>query len=528
MRANALQSLLDAPVFELVLSGDGKRVYALQPFEVSVLHAKTLELIRSIEVPNEVPSVAETEDGELLIGGHHLYRVAPLAGRAQKAGARLGGWVDRVAMLRGDQLIGVGQSGEILWTLGKSAFDHQRAQTHTKIAGPLVLPNQHAVFADGGSSAWILDPAHPEGYTQLHLKRTSVTSEPGERIVALHTDPRGRIALAAADGAVAITTDRLTISREFCPRAPVMSAAISPWERAALAIANDERWLYVLRPGGEIHRFLLQQPARPKESPAARPGAARVAPADPLPPAQYAKLDASAEFFILLGSDEGENYQCPALVAGRRGTDLELGYVSRLDLETLSWQGLTLRERPIVEVAPPPAPPAAPSFVVLRNKPKGPALKTLAVDDVLAADGPTWICAHQGPLLERATQVLAADIEILPGDTLVMAAMLKPANGLIRPALALWPAHPEDASQAEEPTLLVWGDAPRGWFALNTLTLREQRWPRAEFFPCAVMLREVVRDPPGKRRPLPAHWQVNGEAFSNAAQECKRLLKVLW
>jgi hypothetical protein len=75
--------------------------------------------------------------------------------------------------------------------------------------------------------------------------------------------------------------------------------------------------------------------------------------------------------------------------------------------------------------------------------------------------------------------------------------------------------------------MLVWGDEPRAWMALETPEIRLQRWSRTDVFPIHVALAGVPEGVPGKRRKIDPKW-IDREHFEALAKECKKLLKVLW
>jgi hypothetical protein len=130
-----------------------------------------------------------------------------------------------------------------------------------------------------------------------------------------------------------------------------------------------------------------------------------------------------------------------------------------------------------------------------------------------------------GALLERpVTRRPAADL--LPGDALLLPAMIRPREGTARPALLLWPGTPDPHREPPEPQWLVWGDNPRGWVPLETPQIRAQGWSRADLFPMQIAVLGVPTIA-GNRQPIPEKW-VDPDLFHALARECKKLLKVLW
>ncbi|HET6583028.1 MAG TPA: hypothetical protein VFG69_06270, partial [Nannocystaceae bacterium] len=105
---------LDDRPLSLQFCRDGKRLLVVLPYEVWVLHAETLAIEKTIELTSAEPSVGEgEEDGALWFGGQHLHRGSVWSAAATKFGSKLGGFVDRVALVRPRQLCGVGTQGEI-------------------------------------------------------------------------------------------------------------------------------------------------------------------------------------------------------------------------------------------------------------------------------------------------------------------------------------------------------------------------------------------------------------------------------
>jgi hypothetical protein len=214
------------------------------------------------------------------------------------------------------------------------------------------------------------------------------------------------------------------------------------------------------------------------------------------------------------------------LIFGGAKSQGMLGQLWGVDPETLQWTDIETSARP--ERAPPASESAAPNFEKIRNKLPDTELSVsgVDVDEVIAGKRSHWAVQASGTLLDRPVASLELDA-LLPGDALLLPAMIRPREGTARPALLLWPGIPEDRD-ADVPsfTWLCWGDDPRGWMHLATPEIRAQRWKRSELFPMQVALR-VQPDAPGKRARLPKNW-IDAELFDALAKECKKMLKVLW
>ncbi len=497
---------LDDSPCAIQVSRDGKRLLVLLPYEIWVVNASSFELERTIEIPAAAPSVAQfSDDGDLWIGGHHLHRGNMFVSRHTKVGSKLGGFVDHVCMVRKGLMCGVGSQGEVLWSLEKQAPVHRRKTSEHVVYGLVSTSDGRAVWVDGHSRAWVIDPDHPEGYMQLKLRATSQEDVPHEGFVAIAKTSQGRIILAARDGAVGWTPRRLRIEREYVPKMSRRGAL-------PLAVGGDERWVYVLRPRGVLQRFLIAQP-----------------PADPdadeeplpLPEAQECRLRAPASCLAVLSGNT------TTLVLGGPRGDGQLGDLWREDPEKLTWKSLQLQTRTLVEPQPP-APSASrrPDFTPTKSKVKGPGLHTLKVDDVLKLSPETaLVTVRTGTLIERATTRMPC-ADVMPGDALLLPAMVRTHDGTARPALLLWPGLPDMDAPPLPLQWLTWGDNPRGWMPLTTPEIRRQGWTRSQLFPWQVAI-ATLPDVAGNRATIPDRW-VDKAVFEAMRRECKKLLKVLW
>lgn len=535
-------SLDDRPL-AVTPSEDGRLLVVSLPWELWIVDARTLAVQRTIPLKSARPSACEGWDGALWIGGQHLNRGNLQAASATKVGSKLGGYVDRVALIRDDLLCGVGSNGEILWDIDRQAPVHRRKSSSRARVEVVASADGRAVFSDGSSSCWVLDPAHTEGYGQLRMAATSPAQAvaPGEAIVALGTTTKGRVVLAARDGAVAWTARDLRLAGE---RMPAKGGE-------ALAVAGDERWIYVLRRRGLLQRFLISQPAEVQrqqqdggKKKKKRKGMPKPKPAEPveaLPEAQQVRLDKLASTLALLAPNPNPNASASAtpikkqLVLAGPKADGQLGRLWLADPEALAWEPLELRERELVAPPPPPDPdesstPERPSFIATRNKPQGPKLSTINVDDIVGARVDYWLTTSVNSILDRPVEAKTqAQVDtLLPADALLLPAMVRFSEGTARPALVLWPGLTLD-SEAPTPELqwLVWGDEPRGWMALETPQIRKQKWSRTAVFPLQVALACVPEGAPGRRAKLDARWN-DREHFLALARECKKQLKVLW
>jgi hypothetical protein len=521
-RSSAPLVTLDDHPLALAMSRDGKRVLVTLPYEVWIGTAHTLEVERTIPLESARPSVFEGDDGVLWLGGQHLYRSTLFGTAATKHGSKLGGFVDHVCQARTRLLCGVGSQGEVLWDVAKEEVVHRRKVAEHAVLGLQPTPDGRVVWAGGEAHAWVIDPDHPSGYTKLKLKHTSPVEAPAEAIVALGVTADGGCVLAARDGAVAWTNRGLRLVGERHLRG----------ERAGyrpLAVAGDAQWIYVLRPAGVLHRFLLAQP-KPAEGPARPDAGAKKAglrgkpepESEPLPEAEQCRLRRLATCIAI--GDDGQ-----LVLAGPHADD-QLGRLWREDPGALTWEPLPLGQRTLVQ----PEPAAegegegkvVPSFVATRSKPSGEPITAVKVDDVLAGAPALWITKPSGTLLERPAQ-RAREADVLPGDAVLLPAMVRTNEGTARPALLLWPGVADDDREVASPQWLTWGDRPRGWMPLRTPEIRAQGWSRRDVFPLQIALPGPPPTLPGHRAPLPGRW-VDAELFAALGRECKKLLKVLW
>jgi hypothetical protein len=498
--AAAAVALDDRPL-AIHLSRDGKHLIVPVPYEVWILHFASLDVERTIPLPSAEPSVFEaSKDGALWIGGHHLHYGSVFATTVTKVGTKLADFVDRVCVVRPGLLCGVGHQGEVLWDIEKETPVHRRKISEHPVLG-LVAVDGRAVWADGSQHAWVIDPAAPSGYMQMKLRTTSQAEVEAEGIIALGLTSTGRCILAARDGGVGWTGRGLRFEAERFPKLSLRAAT-------PLAVAGDERWVYVLRPRGLLQRFLIEQPKPP-------PGEEDSF--EPLPAAEETRLEWPAEAMLLHTS---------GLVFGGPQADGTLGRLWRVAPSALTWQTIKLGARTLVEPKPAEAVDNRPNFTPTRSKLTGPPLAELKVDAVLGADTTSVLVTHaHGALLERPVVRRPAG-EVLPGDALLLPAMVRAREGTARPALVLWPGTPDAHREPPEPQWLVWGDNPRGWMPLETPHIRAQGWSRADLFP---MQLAVATSPSvaGNRQPIPEKW-VDPELFQALARECKKLLKVIW
>jgi hypothetical protein len=520
---------LDDRPLALTLSVDARHLIVTLPHELWIVDAKTLAVQRTIPLSAARPSVAEGWEGALWIGGQHLHRASIHATSATKIGSKLGGYVDHVALIRDDLLCCVGSAGELLWDIDREGPVHKRKSPGPGAISVVASTDGRGVFCDGTETTWVIDPAHPAGYAQLRLSATSPVSVPSEAIVCIGRTPAdrgGRVLLGARDGALAWTTHDLRLAGE---RVPTGKRDLTP-----LAMVGDERWVYVLRRRGTLQRFLIAQPPPPKRPDKKKrplPGqqTAELEP-PPLPDAQEVRLDKLAECMtLMIDAADGKR----TLVLGGGRADGALGRLWTVDPDALDWQDIALGRRVLAEPPPPPdpnaepAPPQRPSFIATKHKLSGPKISAIAVDDIVNAHVDYWLTPTTGSLLERPTERRPKD-EILPGDALLLPAMVRFTEGTARPALLLWPGVVEDhAGPPPETSMLVWGDEPRGWMALETPEIRLQKWSRTDVFPLQVALASVPEGVPGKRSKIDPKW-VDREHFEALAKECKKLLKVLW
>jgi hypothetical protein len=501
---------LDNRPLSLQLSRDRKRVIVCMPWEIWIVNEATLEVEKAIELPVKRPAAFEAEDeGVLWIGGTHLHRGNLWSGTATKVGSKLGGFVDRVCMVRPRILCGVGTQGEVLWNVEDESFVHRRKAHEHDVRGLVASPDGRAIWVDGSPHAWVVDPDHASGYMKVKLKQTSAAEVEHEALVSIGVTADGWCLLGARDGAVAWTNRALRIVGERYPAIDHATRSLGG-EGEPLALAGNERWIYALRPGAVLHRFLVAQPEREPDAKEEPP---------PLPEAQMVRLGKPASALAV-------NAEGKLLLAGPHSDD-QLGRLWREDPDALSWEPLRMRARTLVEAVPVEEPdtPKKPDFTPTRSKVAGHPIAEIKVDDVLGTEPAFWITRGMGTMLERPTAVHPPD-EVLPGDALLLPAMFRLHGGDARPGLVLWPGAPEGRPVGRV-QLLTWGDRPRGWLQLGTPSIRNQGWSRREVFPLEVALRNDPPVVPGRRPVLPKRWN-DHELFAALAKECKKLLKVLW
>lgn len=545
---------LDDRPLAIQSSTDGRYLLVTLPYELWVVDARTLNVQRTIALDMARPSIAEGWEGTLWIGGQHLHRGNLHSSTTTKVGSKLGGWVDHVALIRADLLCGVGPQGELLWDIDREAPTHQRKSTGHEPIALVASRDERAVFSEGSSTGWVIDPTYKLGYAQLKLAATSPVPVEREAIVCLGKTLEHRIILAARDGAVAWTNPELRLAGERVP-AELLRGRTS--ESEPLAATGDERWVYVLRPKGLLQRFLIAQPLPVKRAEKRRDkgklkdhGRKPESEPEPLPSAQEVRLDKVASCMMIIPDDadpgesgssseqdepiEGALARDPKklLVLGGGRADNQLGRIWTVDPEALAWETIELGQRTLVEPEPvvepsEPAPPQRPSFIATKNKLAGPKISEISVDDIVGDKVAFWLTHGHGSVLDRPTEQRPIT-EVLPGDAILLPAMVRFAEGTARPALLLWPGVVED-HEGEPPKTqwLIWGDEPRGWMTLDTPAIRKQRWSRTDVFPMQVAIASVPAGLPGKRVKIEDRWVDRGH-FEVLAKECKRLLKVLW
>src|SRR5690606_6154441 len=202
---------LDDVPRQLLVTRDQKRLVVSMAYSLAIFERvdKGLREGQSIELPDEAPHVSEGSDHRLWIGGSHLHRGGLFNDKIEKYGSKLGGYVDHVALLRPGLVCGVGSQGEVLLDVDNDEVLHRRRSREGRACSVAATADERAIFADGGASAWVIDPAHPAGYTQLRFERASEHAPPEEGIVLVVVDHKGRALLAARDGAIAWTTSSL-------------------------------------------------------------------------------------------------------------------------------------------------------------------------------------------------------------------------------------------------------------------------------------------------------------------------------
>ena len=342
---------LDDRPLAIQSSADRRYLLVTLPYELWIVDARTLGLQRSIALDMARPSVAEGWEGTLWIGGQHLHRGNLHSSTTTKVGSKLGGLVDHVGLIRADLLCGVGNQGELLWDIDREAPVHQRKASGREPLALVASKDERAVFSEGGSNCWVIDPTYKQGYSQLKLPATSSVPVQREGIVCLGKTSEQRIILAARDGAIAWTSPDLRMAGERAP-AELLRGRTS--ESEPLATTGDERWIYVLRPKGLLQRFLIAQPVIKKVDKQRNKGKLKdhgrkpEPEVEPLPDAQEVQLDKIASCLALILDDaepsesSDELPQVPAepkklLVLGGGRADNQLGRLWTVDPEALAW-----------------------------------------------------------------------------------------------------------------------------------------------------------------------------------------------
>ncbi len=496
---------LDDSPLEINLSRDLKRLLVVLPHELCIIQRKDLSIQRRIPVPSSRPSVAENLSGQLWIGGNLLHEGSSWGEQLSKIGSKLSGFVDKVCLLRPDLLCGAGASGQLLWNLDGRAESHRRKASEGEVTSLIATADERAIFTNGGTNAWVIDPHHPSGYAQLKIKETSPVHQDAEVIDRVGLTSNGRVVLAARDGAVAITHPDLRIAQTWFPRPS--GGPLTPF-----AVAGDAHFIYVLRAHGLVQRFCYAAPPTDDGEPA---------PIEQYPPSEHA-LDKSASCMSLVEQPDGS----AALVLGGPRAQGQLGHLWKRSVESMEWTPVRTRARPRVEHEDAPEP-KAPSFVPTRTKIDGPPLSTLRVDDILSDVADTMLTAPRGTLRDRPYAALG-DQTPLGADTIAMPAMFRLKEGTARPGLVVWPGTTRPDLPAPRLQFLTWGKDPSvGWIELSTPEIRAQQWSRSDIFPLQVAIRRVPGDIPGQRAKLPRNWE-DEVLFEALARECRKAMKVLW
>lgn len=514
--------LLDDRPLALISSRDQKWVYAIVPYAICVLDFELRRVERVIELPHPKPSLWEDQDHQLWIGGHHLYIAHAFSGKAQKVGSKLAGWVDQIIGLDEEGLLfGVGSQGEILLERDTRKERFRRSAHHNGPFDLCALQDTRPLFCHGQRGAHIVDIHHLDGYTQLRLKDQDDWENPRQALSKCYRAPDchpERVFLAAQDGAVAWTGPGLRLDASLYLAEP--GPAPQP-----LALFADPRWLYVLRERGELCRYLLAPPKLKNKSkdPWSKGRVAK----DPLPRAQRCRLGKIAttmngRWEPAAPDSEDDAPRTELRFGAAKG---QLGIVWSLKPESLEWENLTLGERLHSE-----APvQSAPNFVATRHRFEGPRIQDfLEVDTLLNDAQGIWVSGSgSNSVLDRSIRSIAP-CELMPQDSLVLAAMFRFAQGTARPGWVYWSA------KGEQPSIryFVWGDEPRQWIELITPELRRQKWERRSVFPMQVALsatglEELSQQKDSRYDKLPSRWQ-DRELFAALAKECRKLLRVLW
>ncbi|MEM6290079.1 MAG: hypothetical protein AAGA54_02405 [Myxococcota bacterium] len=495
-KSAAQQVDLDDRPLSMRISRDGKRVIVCLPYEAWVVNLASLEVEKTTELTVPRPTVFEAnDDGVLWFGGAHLHRGSLWNNAAAKMGTKLGGVVDHVCVVRPRLLCGVGSTGEVLWDTEKESELHRRKVSERDVLGLVASADGRAVFADGSTNVWVIDPDHASGYMKLKFKQTSAVPVDDESIVALGMSKSGRCLLGAKDGGVAWTNRALRIVEE--------RFVSQDGRRPPLALDADDDWVYVLRTGAVLDRFAIPRAGDDD---------------DDRPAAQTVRLSRPASCMRL--APDG------SLVLAGPQSDEQLGRLWKAKPDSLEWGALKLGARTLVEQADDAdAPPKKPDFTQVRSKLEGPPISAITVDDVIAASPRFWVTKGAGAVLERPTSTLDAD-HVLPGDAILLPAMFRLREGTARPGLVVWPGAPKGRRRGDT-QLLTWGDDPREWLVLDTPSIRKQGWSRRDVFGLQVALRHPLPEVAGHRPRLPKRWS-DPELFDALVKECKKLLKVLW
>lgn len=514
---------LDDQPFALIPSKDRKWIFALVPYGVRVLSADLAQVECSIDLPHPRPSLWEDEDHQLWIGGHHLYKAHAFSGSAKKVGTKLSGFVDEIVGLTRDKLLlGVGDHGEVL--LCRETLE-ERFRRQSNHAGPFcatAIDKEKALLCHGQSFGHIVDLNHLEGYTQLGPKEKDDWNNPEQAVTLSYRSEAhpDHLFLAAKDGAIAWTGPGMRLESSLYLKTPGKKAR-------ALALFADSRWLYVLREGATLHRYLLKDRPLRKAATQTHNRARRAK--DPLPRAQKARLPKRAT--AMTGSfepadpDSADDGPKTKLVLGCGHAQGQLGMVLSCTPSELEWENLELGAR--AQTQKPES--KTPNFQATRHRFSGAAIQaSLGVDEILGEGSGLWVTGSATQsVLERSVKALALD-DVMPQDSLLLAAMLRFSSGIARPGWVYWSPNGDESSLR----YFVWGDTPRGWTELATPSLREQKWSRSEVFPLQVALRTPeletlaqAQDPRYAR--LSPRWS-DAELFAAMAKECRQRLLVLW
>ncbi|RMG98393.1 MAG: hypothetical protein D6705_05960, partial [Deltaproteobacteria bacterium] len=470
----------------LVPTTDRTRLLAVRPYEIDVVLLAECKVERTIPVPTERPSVCEAEGAALWIGGGHLYRGSLFASEVHKVGRSLRGFVDAVTVVRPHLLAAAGALGEVLVdTADEEETFRRKAAAPREVLGIAPSADGRCVFATGAPHAWIFDPDHPEGHTRLAPRPGAAADDVADPVVGVGALSDGSVALATAGGTVAWTQRTLRVVG-----AVTVATADPP-----LALFGDETYVYVLRPGGRLERLRRGPP--PDD-------------ADPPPPAAEAAT-VSDDTVTACRLANG------TFVLGVAEAGGALGRIVVRTADTLTFSPVELAKAPRASRAP---------ALDVEDVPRidGPPLAELNPDAVLKGPVRIWRTTPRTGPVEKwpHAPVDVSDVDA-PGPWLV-AAMVRPAQGPVRPALCLVPG-PEDPEA--RPSWIVWGDAPRGWVELSTPEIRRQGWTRRSVYPLAPAL-AVSREALGPRAArIPDGW-TDPATFAELAATCRRELSVVW